>query len=98
MELADAELAPFGVRVVTPRADTERGGHVALAHPDAWRVCQALKAAGVVPDFRPPDVIRLAPVPLYNSFTDCAEAVIRLRRILAERTYETFPAHAATVT
>jgi kynureninase len=98
MELADAELAPFGVSVVTPRADTERGGHVALAHADAWRVCQALKAAGVVPDFRPPDVIRLAPVPLYNSFTDCAEAVIRLRRILAERTYEIFPAHAATVT
>lgn len=97
-ELADAELAPFGVRVVTPRADAERGGHVALAHPEAWRVCQALKAVGVVPDFRPPDVIRLAPVPLYNSHADCVAAVDRVRQILVDRSYERFPAHAATVT
>jgi len=68
--------------VVTPRGQHVRGGHIAVAHPDAWRICQALKAAGVTPDFRGPDLIRLAPSPLYTRFADCAEAISRLRRIV----------------
>lgn len=98
IELADAELAPSGFSVVTPRDDHARGGHVALAHPDAWRLCQALKAAGVVPDFRPPDVIRLAPVALYNSHRDCVDAVARLKEIVTTRAHERFPIQAPTVT
>src|SRR5205085_1519600 len=46
IELADRELAGLGFTVVTPRAGHERGGHVSLAHPEAWRICQALKAGG----------------------------------------------------
>lgn len=85
----DAELAPLGFRVVTPRAAAERGGHVALAHPDGWRICRALKAAGVVPDFRRPDTIRLAPSPFYTSAAECVEAVARLKRIVTTRAHET---------
>jgi kynureninase len=55
-------------------------------------VCRALKHGGVIPDFRPPNLIRLAPVALYNSFRDCYQAVQRLRTIVDERQYE---AHAA---
>lgn len=87
----DRELAPLGVTVVTPRGAPARGGHLALAHPEAWRLCQALKAAGVVSDFRAPDLIRLAPSPLYTSFADCAEAVARLKLVLTTRAYEQFP-------
>ncbi len=86
----DAELAPLGFSLVTPRPAPGRGGHVALAHPEAWRICQALKAAGVVPDFRQPDLIRLAPSPLYTSFAECAEAVARLKRITERREFESF--------
>ncbi len=84
----DAELAPLGFGVATPRPSAERGGHVALVHPEAWRISQALREAGVVPDFRGPDMIRLAPSPLYTRFADCAEAVARLKRIVQTRAHE----------
>lgn len=92
IELADNVLASRGFGVATPRQEHRRGGHVSLAHPEAVRVCRALKHAGVIPDFRPPNLIRLAPVALYNSFRDCYQAVQRLRTIVDERQYE---AHAA---
>lgn len=89
MQLVDRELTAFGVTICTPREATKRGGHVALRHPEAPRLCKALRAAGVIPDFRPPDTIRLAPVPLYTTFTDCVVAITRLRSILSQRHYET---------
>jgi kynureninase len=98
IERIDRELASFGFSVATPREAAGRGGHVALAHPDGWRVCQALRAAGVIPDFRQPGLIRLSPSPLYNSFADCAEAVARLKQIMQTRAYESYPAAPALVT
>ena len=64
MYLIDTELTGYGFTIGNPREDAVRGGHVALEHPEAARINEALKAAGVVPDFRYPNVIRLAPVPL----------------------------------
>lgn len=75
---------------VTPAADEERGGHIALAHKEAARICKALKEVGVVPDFRAPDIIRLAPVSLYISFNDVEEMVARLETIMKEETYKKF--------
>lgn len=81
-EQVEARLARFGVRVVTPQADDRRGGHVALAHPDAGKLSRALRARGVVPDYRPPDLLRLAPAPLYTSFAECERAVGVLASLL----------------
>jgi kynureninase len=89
--LIEARLARFNVWVATPREDERRGGHLALVHPDADRLCRALREAGVVPDFRAPDVIRLAPVPLYNRFVDCFDAVERLETIFVEKRHERLP-------
>jgi kynureninase len=97
MELADAELTGLGFDLITPREDAHRGGHIALAHPQAWQFCTALKAAGIVPDFRPLDLIRLAPAPLYNTFADCAEAIDRLARIARTGAHEKYPAQPAVV-
>jgi len=97
MECIDREVGSFDVAVRTPRNAAERGGHVAITVPNAWKVCQALKAAGVIPDFRYPDLIRLSPSPLYTSFVDCAEAVDRLKKILLTSSYEAFPAAPALV-
>lgn len=94
----DTDLAPLGFKVVTPRPHPARGGHIALAHPEAWRLCQALKAAGVVPDFRSPDMIRLAPAPLYTRFTECADAITRLKTIVTTESYKDFPDTRALVT
>jgi kynureninase len=93
----ESELTPLGFTVATPRGAPARGGHLALAHPEAWRLCQALRAAGVVPDFRAPDLIRLAPSPLYTTFADCTAAIARLKHILLTRAHETFPSAPALV-
>lgn len=72
----------YGYRVGTPREAARRGGHVAVEHGDAARVARALKARGVVPDFRAPNVVRLAPIPLYTSFAEVWHAVQVLREIV----------------
>lgn len=75
---------------VTPERDEERGGHIALAHKEAARICKALKEAGVVPDFRAPNIIRLAPVALYTSMEDVEEMVSRLKKVMDEELYKNY--------
>lgn len=63
--------APRRVGVLTPRDPAARGCAISLRLSEgAKEVLDALLRAGVVCDFREPDVIRVAPVPLYNTFTD----------------------------
>ncbi len=95
---ADAELAGLGFRVGTPREAARRGGHISLQHPDAQPISMALRARGVVPDFRKPDVIRFAPSPLYNTFTELWEALQILKEIASTRSYEEFETTRALVT
>jgi kynureninase len=97
-ELVEARLARFRVRVVTPREDDRRGGHLTLAHPDAGKLSRALRARGVVPDFRLPDLLRLAPAPLYTSFAECERAVTVLEDILATNAHRELPDRDAPVT
>ncbi len=68
--------------IVTPRAPDRRGGHVAVRHPDAARLSRALRARGVVPDHRPPDVLRLAPVAFYTLDEEIDRVVEVLRELL----------------
>ena len=74
--------------VGTPRDPTQRGGHIAVEHPEAYRISEALKARSVVVDFRPPNIVRVCPSPLYVGFEDVWNAVDRLRTILDEREFE----------
>lgn len=85
-ELIAEEIPEFDD--VTPERDEERGGHIALAHKEAARICKALKEAGVVPDFRAPNIIRLAPVALYTSVEDVEEMVKRLKKVMVEELYK----------
>ncbi len=98
IQIADAELAELGFRVGTPREAARRGGHVSLQHEKAQPMSLALRARGVIPDFRKPDVIRLAPSPLYNTFTQCWEAMQALKEIASTRAYEEFATTATLVT
>jgi kynureninase len=82
MTLIDEELAGLGFTIATPRAHAERGGHVALRHAEAARICKALKEWRVIPDFRPPDIVRLCPAPLYATFAEVAEVVQMLKAIM----------------
>ena len=86
--LVDARLPE--VSVGTPRDHAARGGHLALEHPDAERLSLALTERGVVVDFRPPNVVRVCPAPLYTSFGDVVEVVATLEAILADDAHEAF--------
>lgn len=57
--------------IITPREKTRRGAQLSiLVHGKGKALFDALSANGVVADWREPNVIRVAPVPLYNSFED----------------------------
>ena len=96
--LVETHLTEHGFVCVTPTADGRRGGHLALVHPEASRICQALIAADVIPDHRPPDIVRMAPVALYTRFEDIREAVRRLKIIMEQRSYETFSQDRGVIT
>ena len=66
----------------TPREAERRGGHVAVEHPEAGMLSRALRDHDVVVDFRPPNVVRVAPSPYYVGFEDVWLAVDELREIL----------------
>jgi kynureninase len=66
--------------IITPTNPSERGCQLSLLFNDKGReVFDALTANGVIADWRNPNVIRIAPVPLYNSFID----VYRFAKIVA---------------
>jgi kynureninase len=96
--LADEWLAPHGVVVASPRDGGRRGSHVSLAHPAAWQLTQALIDRGMVPDYRTPDRVRLGPAPIYTRFVDVWDAMDRFRSVLADRSYEDYPAEPTRVT
>ena len=81
LELVEARL-PGVFDVVTPREHEKRGSHVALAHPDAYGIIQALIARRVVGDFRAPDLARFGFTPLYLRFVDVYDAVEILANVL----------------
>lgn len=83
--LADDRLAQCGVRVASPRDSASRGSHVALAHPRARELCATLIKAGVIVDFRRPDVIRLGLSPLTTRFVDVWDGVDALRQVAKGR-------------
>jgi kynureninase len=76
-QLVDASVRG-GWEVITPANPMERGGHIALAHPDAGRISRMLREGGVVPDHRPPDILRLAPPPWAVSKDDIAIVVSKI--------------------
>jgi kynureninase len=82
-ELVEARLVPLGAALASPRDPGRRGAHISVAHPRAWPWCRALIDQDlVVGDFRPPDVIRLGPAPLYTRFVDVFDAVERMEAVL----------------
>jgi kynureninase len=91
-ELFMTEIEPLceahGMTIITPRNFDDRGSHVALAHPEAYEICQALIARGVIGDFRAPDILRLGFTPLYTSFGDVWRAAQILGSIMDGRLWD----------
>ena len=98
VELTEEWLVPLGFTLASPSDPDRRGAHLSLHHPQAWQICQALKAAGVIPDFRTPDRLRLGFAPLYTRYVDVYDGLSRLREIVAGDKHQTYPVERTLVT
>jgi kynureninase len=70
------------LELVSPPKSSERGSQLSFRHPEAYAICQALIARGVIGDFRDPDILRLGFAPAYLSFADIAAAARHLAEVL----------------
>jgi len=99
IDVADDRLSPLGFSVGPPRDPARLGSHVALHHPEAYRLSRALiEEAATVPDFRPPDVLRIGLSPLTTSYADVWDGFERLRVLAAGRAWERYDPAPARVT
>ena len=88
VDLFDEWLEPLGFSLGTPRDPNLRGGHVALKHPDAEIIARAMRSdIKVIPDFRAPDVIRVAISPLTNTYEEIYEGFFRLKELVESKQY-----------
>ncbi|WMI64343.1 kynureninase [Aestuariibaculum sp. YM273] len=79
------ELNNEHIKIITPKSSDERGCQLSIQVKNADKTLhQKLTEAGIICDWREPDVIRCAPVPLYNSFEDVYKMVEILKAILNE--------------
>ncbi len=71
-----------GFEILTPREPERRGAQLSVRVPGAAAVSRELRDShGIIADHREPDVIRLAPAPLYCTFHDCWRAAEALRHV-----------------
>jgi len=82
VDLVDAWLVPHGATLASPRDPERRGGHVTVRVPDARAVTEKMIAAGVVPDFRHPDLIRLGLSPLTTGYAEAWTALGLMRGLI----------------
>lgn len=81
LEFLLGEIGDERISVITPSNPDERGCQLSIRVREADKnLFNSLSDKGVYADWREPDVIRVAPVPLYNSFTD----VFRFAEILKD--------------
>ncbi len=103
--LVEQKLLPLGFEIGSPLESSQRGSHISIRNPEAYRICQALinpreddTDTRVIPDFRAPDNIRLGIAPLYNSYQEIYRAVNRLEEIGIKKIYLNYSKEQLKVT
>jgi kynureninase len=82
LEVSDQLLEPLGVQIGSPRDAARRGSHVTLEHPNFGIAVGRLWERGVIPDFRPPDGLRIGLSPLSTSFSEVYRGLAIVREML----------------
>jgi kynureninase len=82
IEVSDRLLAPLGVQIGSPRDPAVRGSHVTLEHSEFGVVTARLWELGIIPDFRPPDGLRIGLSPLSTSFGEVYQGLEAVREVL----------------
>ena len=78
--LLDEVATARPIRIITPREPARRGAQLSVRVPAAKELSRRLREDhGVIADEREPDIVRLAPVPLYSTYHDCWRAAVALR-------------------
>ncbi len=71
------------IKIITPLNPKERGNQISiLIEKNVDTLNDLLFDNGVICDIRKPNIIRIAPVPLYNTFKDVLEFVIILKKLI----------------
>jgi kynureninase len=90
---------PYNYGIATPLESQRRGGHISVTHKtESLRIVEALKARGIIPDLRPPDMIRIAPIALYNTYYEIWQVVQALKAIIDNREYEKYAVERRLIT
>jgi len=77
------QLASPKFSIVTPRDPARRGAQLSIRlKRHGHETCEILSSRGVIADWREPDTLRIAPVPLYNSFQDVYQFVQSFSEVL----------------
>jgi kynureninase len=88
ISLVEERCVGFGLDLACPRDASRRGSHVSFRHSYGYEIMQALIEAGVIGDFRAPDILRFGFAPLYIRYADVWKAVAILREILATGSWQ----------
>jgi kynureninase len=86
--LMDQQCADLGFELLSPRSGPWRGSHVSYRHAESYALMQALIAAGVIGDCRPPDLVRFGFAPLYTRYVDLGIAVAIIAQACGDRAWE----------
>lgn len=95
LEIINNLLLPIGFTIASPLQSDQRGSHISIQHPEAYRISQAMidpkdNSKVIIPDFRPPNNIRLGIAALYNSFLEIYETVIRIQTIVKNELFQEY--------
>lgn len=84
--LLDKQLNNLGYKIITPRDPHQRGCQLSLLFDESKfsQVCNGLMSYGIVVDERNPDVVRVAPNPMYNTFSEVFRFVKALKVIMSD--------------
>lgn len=103
IELIQQLLVSLGFTIASPMDVRQRGSHISISHAEGYRISQAMIKPNdgskiIIPDFRPPNNIRLGIAPLYNTFTELVDCVERIWKIVTEEQFMSYSNERASVT
>jgi kynureninase len=84
IEVSEELLSPLGVQLASPRDPARRGSHVTLEHAEFGAATARLWKMGVIPDFRPPNGLRIGLSPLSTSFSEVYRGLTAVREVLPQ--------------
>ncbi|MCB1669946.1 MAG: kynureninase [Pseudomonadales bacterium] len=87
LELMEQQPALAEFVLVSPKEASRRGSQLSFAHPQAYAICRAWADAGVIADFRSPDLLRIGFSPLIVRFAEIEQAVLALAEVVRNGTF-----------